>query len=129
MKTRESKTLGKQVKVDGMMAFGKLKNGQRILDFECCEDVAAEPFSGTFHIQVMRDGNVYMTEKVKHPKNDPLFRDDNCSFSHGRNRKYYFVFTLDDDRIDELPYLLTRQSGIIAQKVLRKILCDKEVMQ
>ena len=61
MKTRESKTLGKQVKVDGMMAFGKLKNGQRILDFECCEDVAAEAFQGTFKVQGMRDGNVYMT--------------------------------------------------------------------
>jgi hypothetical protein len=129
MKTRKSELLGKQVMLEGLMAFGKLENGQRTIDFECCEDVVAEAFCGTFKVQVMRDGNVYMTEKVKHPKNDPLFRDDNCSFSHGRNRKYYFVFTLDDDRIDELPYLLTRQSGIIAQKVLRKILCDKEVMQ
>ena len=129
MKTRESKTLGKQVKVDGMMAFGKLENGQRILDFECCEDVVAEAFSGTFKVQGMRDGNVYMTEKLKRHKNKAIFRDDNCSLSHGQNHKYYFVFTLDDDRIDELPYLLTRQSGIIANKVLRKILFDKEVMQ
>ncbi len=76
MKTRKSELLGKQVMLEGLMAFGKLENGQRTLDFEC-----------------------------------------------------YFVFTLDDDRIDELPYLLTRQSGIIANKVLRKILFDKEVMQ
>ena len=129
MKTRESKTLGKQVKVDGMMAFGKLKNGQRILDFECCEDVAAEAFQGTFKVQGMRDGNVYMTEKPKQHKNKAIYRDDNCSLSHGRNHKYYFVFTLDDDRINELPYLLVRQSGIIANKVLREILSGKEVMQ
>lgn len=111
------------------MAFGKLENGQRTLDFECCEDVVAEAFSGTFKVQGMRDGNVYMTEKLKRHKNKAIFRDDNCSLSHGQNHKYYFVFTLDDDRIDELPYLLTRQSGIIANKVLRKILFDKEVMQ
>lgn len=129
MKTRKSELLGKQVMLEGMMAFGKLKNGQRILDFECCEDVVAEAFSGTFKVQGMRDGNVYMTEKLKRHKNKAIFRDDNCSLSHGQNHKYYFVFTLDDDRIDELPYLLTRQSGIIANKVLRKILFDKEVMQ
>lgn len=129
MKTRKSELLGKQVMLEGLMAFGKLENGQRTLDFECCEDVVAEAFSGTFKVQGMRDGNVYMTEKLKRHKNKAIFRDDNCSLSHGQNHKYYFVFTLDDDRIDELPYLLTRQSGIIANKVLRKILFDKEVMQ
>lgn len=114
--------------VDGMMAFGKLENGQRTLDFECCEEVAAEPFTGTFKVQGMRDGNVYMTEKPKRHKNNSIFRDDNCSLSHGQNRKYYFVFTLDDDRISELPQLLVSQAGAIAQKVLREIIFDKEVM-
>ena len=46
--------------VEGMMAFGKLETGARILDFECCEDVVAEDFRGTFNVQGMRDGNVYM---------------------------------------------------------------------
>ena len=36
MKTRKSNILGKQVMVEGMMAFGKLETGQRTLDFECC---------------------------------------------------------------------------------------------
>ena len=129
MKTRKSELLGKQVMVEGLMAFGKLETGLRTLDFECCEDVVGEAFSGTFRVQGMRDGNVYMTEKPQRHKNNAIFRDDNCSLSHGRNHKYYFVFTLDDDRIKELPYLLVRQSGIIAQKVMRKILSGKEVMQ
>ena len=43
MKTRKSNILGKQVMVEGMMAFGKLETGQRTLDFECCEDVASCP--------------------------------------------------------------------------------------
>ena len=128
MKTRKSQVLGKQVMVDGMMAFGKLENGQRTLDFECCEDVVAEAFQGVFHVQGMRDGNVYMTERPKRHKNKAIFRDDNCSLSHGRNRKYYFVFTMDDDEIDRLPQQLVQQAGNIARKVLKEIIFDKEVM-
>ena len=65
METRKSKILGKQVMVDGLMAFGKLENGLRTLEFECCEDVVAEAFQGDFRVQGMRDGNVYMTERPK----------------------------------------------------------------
>ena len=116
-----------QVMVDGMMAFGKLETGQRALSFECCEDVIAEPFRGNFYVQGMCDGNVYMTENPKRKRNKPMFREDNSSFSHGRNRRYYFVFSLDEDRICELPYLLVRQAGIIANKVLKEIIFGKGV--
>ena len=122
MKTRKSQILGEQIMVDGMMAFGKLETGQRTLDFECCEDVAAEAFHGDFHVQGMRDGNVYMTEKLKRHRNKPIFRDDNCSLSHGHNGKYYFVFTMDDDRLGELPQQLVQQAGNIAQKVIRELI-------
>ena len=128
MKTRNTKLLGKQVMVDGMMAFGKLENGQRTLDFECCEDVVAEAFVGDFRVQGMRDGNVYMTERPKRHKNKPIFRDDNCSLSHGRNGKYYFVFTMDEEDLGRLPQQLVQQAGNIARKVLKEIIFDKEVM-
>ncbi|SHK79874.1 hypothetical protein [Xylanibacter ruminicola] len=128
MKTRKSNILGEQVMVEGLMAFGKLENGQRTLDFQCCEDVVAEAFQGDFHVQGMRDGNVYMTERPKRHKKQPIFRDDNCSLSHGRNGKYYFVFTMDEDLIDRLPQQLVQQAGNIARKVLKEIIFDKEVM-
>ena len=128
MKTRKSEILGEQVMVEGMMAFGKLENGQRTLDFECCEDVAAEAFHGDFRVQGMRDGNVYMTEKPRRHKNKPLFRDDNCSLSHGHNGKFYFVFTMDDDRLGDLPQQLIQQAGNIARKVLKEIIFKKEVL-
>ena len=128
MKTRKSQILGEQVMVEGMMAFGKLENGQRTLDFECCEDVAAEAFHGDFRVQGMRDGNVYMTEKPKRHKNKPIFRDDNCSLSHGHNGKFYFVFTMDDDRLGDLPQQLIQQAGNIARKVLKEIIIKKEVL-
>ena len=76
--------------VDGLMAFGMLRTGLRTLDFECCEDVEAEPFKGNFHVQGMRDGNVYMTEKPKRVRNKALFREDNSSFSIGRDHNVYF---------------------------------------
>ena len=128
MKTRKSNILGEQVMVEGLMTFGKLETGQRTLDFECCEDVVAEAFNGRFKVQGMRDGNVYMSELPKRLKNKPLFREDNCSLSHGHNGKYYFVFTMDDDRLGELPQQLVQQAGNIARKVLKEIIFEKEVM-
>ena len=124
MKTRKSSILGEQVMVEGLMTFGKLESGQRTLDFECCEDVAAEAFNGRFKVQGMRDGNVYMSELPKRPKNKPLFREDNCSLSHGRNGRYYFVFSLDDDEVGQLPQKLMDQASAIANKMIKKILME-----
>ena len=114
-----------QVTLDGLMTFGKLETGLRTLEFECCEDVEAEPFKGNFPVQGMRDGNVYMQEKPKHKKNKAIFRDDNSSFSHGWNGKWYFYFSLDEERIGELPEQLVRQASAIAQKVLKELICNQ----
>ena len=122
MKTRKSNILGEQVMVEGLMTFGKLETGQRTLDFECCEDVAAEDFSGRFKVQGMRDGNVYMSELPKRHKNKPLFREDNCSLSHARNGRYYFVFSLDEDEVRLLPQKLMDQASAIARKVIRELM-------
>ena len=127
MEIRKKQIFGEQVMVDGIMAFGKLENGLLTLDFECVEDVMAEPFVADFRVQGMRDGNVYMTEKPKRHKNKPIFRDDNCSLSHGHNGKYYFVFTMDDEDIGKLPQQLVQQAGNIARKVLKEIIFEKEV--
>ena len=108
--------------VEGLMTFGKLGTGQRTLDFECCEDVVAEAFNGRFKVQGMRDGNVYMSELPKRLKNKPLFREDNCSLSHGRNGRYYFVFSLDEDEVGLLPQKLMDQASAIARKVIRELM-------
>ena len=118
----------RQFTLDGLLTLGMLETGLRTLDFECCEDVEAEPFKGDFHVQGMRDGNVYMTERPKRHKNKAIFRDDNCSLSHGRNGKYYFVFTMDEEDLGRLPQQLVQQAGNIARKVLKEIIFDKEVM-
>lgn len=124
MKTRKSNVLGKQVMVEGMMAFGKLETGQHTLDFECCEDVVAEAFEGDFHVQAMRDGNVYITEnnRKKRIRNRAIFRDDNSSFSLGQDDRYYFYFSMPKQLVDELPHELVRQASAIAGKVLRELL-------
>ena len=125
MKTRKTETLGEQVMVDGLMAFGMLRTGLRTLDFECCEDVEAEPFKGNFHVQGMRDGNVYMTEKPKRVRNKALFREDNSSFSIGRDHNVYFYFSMPEALINEVPQQLVRQASAIAQKVLRELICNQ----
>ena len=126
-KTRTRKLFGKQVMVNGMMAFGVLETGLRTLDFQCCEDVEAAPFKGDFHVQGMRDGNVYMQQKPKRKRNKAIFRDDNCTLTKGHDGKYYFFFAMPEQLVDELPAQLVRQASAIAQKV-RKNLTTSSVM-
>ena len=115
-------SIERQVTLDGMMSFGMLKTGLRTADFECCEDVEVEAYEGNFKVQMMRDGNVYMTEMKKRIRNRAIFRDDNCSLSLGQNGRYYFVFTLPEELIEELPAKLVHQASAIAQKVMAKSL-------
>jgi len=117
-------SIQRQVTLEGMMVFGKLENGLLTADFECCEDVEMEGCITTCKVQVMRDGNVYMTELPKRIRNRAIFRDDNCSLSHGRNGKYYFVFSMSEERVEEIPYQLVRQAKAIAQKVLKEFICN-----
>ena len=105
------------------MTFGKLETGQHSMEFMCCEDVVAEPFKGNFHVQVMRDGNVYISELKKRVRNKPLFRDDNASLSQGQDKRWYFCFSLDEDQLEQLPEKLVRQASAIAQKVIRGLIC------
>jgi hypothetical protein len=114
--------LKKSVTLDGLMTLGQLDDGRHTADFACCEDVQLEQVLGTFRVQIQRDGNVYMTENKKRIRNSPIFREDNSSFSHGRNKRYYYVFSIEDDRIEDLAEELVRQANVIAQKITRELL-------
>ena len=112
----------RQVTLDGMMTIGMLENGLKTADFQCCEDIEMETFSGTFKVQGMRDGNVYLTECPKRIRNKAIFRDDNASLSQGQDRRWYFYFSLDEDELELLPGKLVRQASAIAQKVIRELI-------
>ena len=114
--------LKKSVTLDGLMTLGQLDDGRHTADFACCEDVQLEQVKGTFSVQIQRDGNVYMTENKKRIRNTPIFREDNSSFSHGRNKRYYYVFSIEDDRIDEMADELVRQANVIAQKIMMELI-------
>ena len=119
-----NRTNESEITLDGMMTFGKCENGLRFADFECCEDVEMEPFVGDCKVQVMRDGNVYITERPKRIRNRALLRDDNSSLSLGQNGRFYFVFSLPAAELDELPAQLVRQASAIAGKFMRLIMED-----
>jgi len=120
MKKTEKKQEKRLVCANGFMTFDMIGNGLRTADFDCCDDVKVKPFIGLCRVQIMRDGNVYMTEQPKRIRNKPRFRDDNCSLSLGRDGKWYFLFTFDN--IAQLPYQLIRQASSIARKVLKEII-------
>ena len=126
MKTKSNKnrTNESEMTLNGMMTFGECENGLRFADFECCEEVEMEPFVGDCKVQVMRDGNVYITERPKRIRNRALLRDDNSSLSLGQNGRFYFVFSLPAAELDELPAQLVRQASAIAGKFMRLIMED-----
>ena len=108
------------VNVESLMTLGKLSNNLIAVDITCLEDIEMEPFSGNFHVQGMRDGNLYLQEKPRRKRNESIFREDNSSLSLGRNGRYYFVFTMEEERLGELPSELIRQASAIAQKVVKR---------
>ena len=114
------------ITVDGMMTIGKTKEGLRTADFVSSEYVETEAFAGNCKVQMMRDGNVYISELPKRKKNNAIFREDNCSLSKGRNGRYYFVFSLPEERLELVPKELVRQATLIAEKIRTILLEDKE---
>ena len=114
----------RQVMLDGLLTLGLLENGLRVADFMCCEDVEMEAFSGTFKVQVMHDGNIYMQQKPQRVRNKAIFRDDNASLSQGQDKRWYFYFSLDEDQLELLPEKLVKQAGAIAQKVMRELIIN-----
>lgn len=112
----------RQVSLDGLMTIGMLENGLITADFMSCEDVEMEKFSGIFKVQVMHDGNVYMTQRPKRIRNKAIFRDDNASLSQGQDKRWYFYFSLDENQLEQLPEKLVHQASAIAQKVIRELI-------
>ena len=119
-----NRTNESEMTLDGMMTFGECENGLRFADFECCEEVEMEPFVGDCRVQMMRDGNVYITERPKRIRNRALLRDDNSSLSLGQNGRFYFVFSMPAAELDKLPAQLVRQASAIAEKFMRLIMED-----
>ena len=115
-------TTEKQAMLDGLMTLGILENGLRTADFMCCEDVELDAFSGTFKVEGKRDGNVYMTQQPKRRRNKAIFRDDNASLSQGQDKRWYFYFSLDENKLEQLPEKLVHQASAIAQKVIRELI-------
>ena len=123
MSTKKShkKTREIIISVDGSMTFGQDNEGLKIADFACAENVMLEPFRGRCFVQMMRDGNVYISELPKKKRNKPLFREDNSSLSKGRDGRYYFYFSLDEEQLQQLPVELVRQARAIALKVANEL--------
>ena len=123
-KMQKKQTSKRMVTLDGLMTVGQLENGMHFADFECCEDVQMEAYIAKCKVQFMRDGNVYVSELPKRLRNKPLFRDDNCALTLGRDNRFYFVFSLPAQLVDELPQQLVRQASAIAQKVIRELITN-----
>ncbi len=125
---KKNNSVRKPIEAEGVMTYGQLDNGLKTLDFTCLLDMQLEATNANFKVQQMRDGNIYMTEIPKRVRNNAIFRDDNASLSLGQNGRYYFVFTLPEERIDVLAEELVRQASVIAQKVIRELFNEGRIV-
>lgn len=103
------------------MNFSQMENGRHICDFQNMDTVMMEPFSGKCRLQVMRNGNAYITELKKRRRGKPLFRLDHSSLSLGQNDVFYFVLTMPKDQVEALAETLVWESGEAALKVVRML--------
>lgn len=117
MKKTFTKKTHKNVDYEAVVSLEELKNGLRLADIVSCDDVYVEAFLGKCKVQILRDGHIIIHELPKRHRNKPIFRDDNSSFTLGRDGKYYFVFTMPEQQVNEIPYQLQRQAAAIAGKV------------
>ena len=116
-KNSYKKTTHKDVNYEALVNLGELKNGLRIANIVSCEDVEVEGFIGRCKVQLLHDGHIQIVQLPKRLRNKPIFRDDNCTFTLGKDGRYYFVFTMPEQLIFEIPGQLRRQAGAIAAKI------------
>ena len=90
MKKTFTKKTHKNVDYEAIVSLEELKNGLRLADIVSCDE--------------------------RH-RNKPIFRDDNSSFTLGRDGRYYFMFTMPEQLVNEIPYQLKRQAAAIAGKI------------
>ncbi len=116
-KNSYKKTTIKDVNYEALVNLGELKDGLRIANIVSCEDVEVEGFIGRCKVQLLHDGHIEIVQLPKRHRNKPIFRDDNCTFTLGKDGRYYFVFTMPEQLIYEIPGQLRRQAGAIAAKI------------
>ena len=116
-KNSYKKTIIKDVNYEALVNLGELKDGLRIANIVSCEDVEVEGFIGRCKVQLLHDGHIQIVQLPKRLRNKPIFRDDNCTFTLGKDGRYYFVFTMPEQLIFEIPGQLRRQAGAIAAKI------------
>ena len=116
-KNSYKKITNKYVNYEALVNLGELKNGLRIANIVSCEDVEVEGFIGRCKVQLLHDGHIQIVQLPKRLRNKPIFRDDNCTFTLGKDGRYYFVFTMPEQLIFEIPGQLRRQAGAIAAKI------------
>ena len=121
-KAKAKEAIVNHVSLDGVMTFGQLRNGLRIMDFQCFENVQIEPAITNCKVQIMHDGNVYINELPKRIRNKALYREDNSSLTLGRNGNYYFTFSMPKEQAYDLPGSLVIQANAIAEKFMKDLI-------
>ena len=64
-KNQKEMTIKSQTQIEGTMTFIETDNKMHLIDFVNDEDAMMTPATFVGKVQVMRDGNVYITEKKK----------------------------------------------------------------
>ena len=106
---------------DGFVTYNKCNNGLLRAVFECTEDIEVTSCSGTCRVQLMHDGNMYIAELPKRVKNKPQMRQKHSSPSFGKDKRYYFVFSLFAEGLHLLRGLLIKEARAVVEFILNTL--------
>ena len=117
MKKSTKINISKEVCYEGLVSLSELKNGLRIADIVSLDDMNVESFTGHCKVQIMRDGHIYITEIPKRVKNKPIIRQTHSAFSLGKDKRYYFVFSLSAEDLHLLPTFLIKEAKAVVKYI------------
>lgn len=98
----------KQRSVNGFVTYSEYNNGLLRAVFEC-------------KVHITRDGNIYMQSVHKRVKNKPQMRQKHSSPSLGKDKRYYFVFSLFAEGLHLLRGLLIKEARVVVEYILNTL--------
>ncbi len=113
------KNLKRTVQISGYLAVSEDKCGQPYVQFLPDNPRAGlvKPFVGRSRAQMLSNGTFDCLKKQPRQRNKPALKLPHSSLSFGADGYTRYVFTLADNRINELPRLLKRESDQVCKYI------------
>ena len=111
------KNLKTTIQISGYLAVSKDVCGQPYVQFLPDEPQVGlvEPFAGQSRAQMLSNGTFDCLKRRPRHRNKPALKLPHSSLSFGADGFTRYVFTIADNRIDEIPRLLMKEANQVCK--------------